>query len=653
MPAGTETVTVKIIGQETLSPASKKANNALKNVEKQSAKTGAALKSMAARYLGVGVAIAATVKLFKESLAAYKKQEKAEKDLAAAMKVTGTFTKQAHKEMLNFASARQKVTKFGDELTLQNMSLLQSFGMNTEEMKAATIAAQDFAAGLNIDLRTATLLVGKAFAGDTATLSRYGIKIEEGLSKSEKFTAVMQQLNKQFGGRAQAELESYEGQMTNISNRWGDITEKLGLFIAKIIKGVIPAIEGSMTALEKWGNVIKAVGVKVDEFKVKQSGISRLMEKLNLGWKSLIVPPQIQMMINLFGSATKAADNWATKVNSGFKITMAEAEKVRQSLKNIDIDTLTLATNTGTNVETIKGHWGEMTEAMQKAADVLGVNTKDALQKDVDKFTEAFRTVIGEQELSQSQMVTMRQNLFDNFEKLAGKEGAWMGIDSATLKSQSDKLSQTVLTGLTKMVDKQGKKIDESNKAFKENGDTTVAFIQSQTISTEQFINETINMVNNAVTEAVNADIDAHKDRVQVIKETAEYQVSTAQWVTFEINKQVLERERLYRQEASTAVAEANRVIAAWQIAQATIAATAGGGGEGGTIDTLHGGIDRVPRTGPYLLEEGERVVSKEENDNRSYDQSLHQDITMNVYGDNAYDSAHELKSLIAIRGAN
>jgi len=49
----------------------------------------------------------------------------------------------------------------------------------------------DVAAGLQIDLSTATDLVGRAMVGETGTLKRYGIIVKEGADAVETATAAM------------------------------------------------------------------------------------------------------------------------------------------------------------------------------------------------------------------------------------------------------------------------------------------------------------------------------------------------------------------------------------------------------------------------------------------------------------------------------
>ncbi|MFZ2406971.1 MAG: hypothetical protein WAW41_17680 [Methylobacter sp.] len=85
---------------------------------------------------------------------------------------------------------------------------------------------------------TAAELLGKAYAGNTMMLGRYGIIIDDTLKKGEKFDAVLKLLNQRFGGSAQAELLTYAGQWAKLKNQWSDIQEFLGLVFLKTMQAL-------------------------------------------------------------------------------------------------------------------------------------------------------------------------------------------------------------------------------------------------------------------------------------------------------------------------------------------------------------------------------------------------------------------------------
>lgn len=178
--------------------------------------------------------------------AAYMEQERALNKMGQAMKNQGDFSKAGLKDMEDYASAIQEASTVGDEAALSAMANLKSYGMLNDEVKRATQVAVDFAVAKKeegMTVVTASELIGKAYAGNTATLSRYGIVIDENIKGAAKFEAVMQQLQARFGGAAQAELETYEGRIKNLQNTWGDVKEVLGAIALEIADPLIPLMK--------------------------------------------------------------------------------------------------------------------------------------------------------------------------------------------------------------------------------------------------------------------------------------------------------------------------------------------------------------------------------------------------------------------------
>jgi len=155
-------------------------------------------------------------------------QEDAIKKLDTALKSLGPTSVTVSKNLQAQASALQKVTTAGDETIIKGQALLASFTKSESQIKAATVAALDLAAATGVDLNAAFLLMGKAAAGETSTLSRYGIILDEGLTKSEKFAAAIEKIGEQFGGQASAQAETFSGRISQIGNAYGDLTEKVG-----------------------------------------------------------------------------------------------------------------------------------------------------------------------------------------------------------------------------------------------------------------------------------------------------------------------------------------------------------------------------------------------------------------------------------------
>lgn len=190
-------------------------------------------KNMVAAAAATAVAFVAMAKVFSSVTEAAKAQENAVRALDAALLPLGASAGNVSKALQDQATALQRVTQFGDEQIIKGQALIASFTKNEEEIKKATAAALDLSAALGIELNASFLLLGKAASGETSTLSRYGIILDEGLSKSEKFAAALDAITDSFGGRAAEVAKTYGGLTQQISNAWGDLLETIGFAITK------------------------------------------------------------------------------------------------------------------------------------------------------------------------------------------------------------------------------------------------------------------------------------------------------------------------------------------------------------------------------------------------------------------------------------
>ena len=107
------------------------------------------------------------------------------------------------KALDKYSSELQKTTVFGDENTNVLMSQIGAFGANIEQTKQLTKATMDLAAGLNLDLNTAGLLVAKTIGSNTDALTRYGVGADGATDKSEKIANVVSSVDANSGGLAE------------------------------------------------------------------------------------------------------------------------------------------------------------------------------------------------------------------------------------------------------------------------------------------------------------------------------------------------------------------------------------------------------------------------------------------------------------------
>jgi hypothetical protein len=219
-----------------------------KDVEKQAKQTGSkagksisdglskgfgSVLKLAAPLAAAASAIAGAFTL-REAIRNAQIQEDAVNRLNSALQATGKFSQSTSKELQNFASDLQQVSKFGDEAILESIALTQSLAdLDTKGLKRATQASLDLASALKIDLTTASQLVARAANGQISTFTRYGIQIEKGRTEAETFENTLRTLEQRFGGRAQSEVNTFSGAIAQLKNNFGDTLEEIGFFITK------------------------------------------------------------------------------------------------------------------------------------------------------------------------------------------------------------------------------------------------------------------------------------------------------------------------------------------------------------------------------------------------------------------------------------
>jgi hypothetical protein len=181
--------------------------------------------------------------------------------------------------------AIQATTEFTDDMVSESQKTLTQFGVYPSKMEPAIRASADLAAGLGIDLKQATQLVGKAFAGETGTLSRFGVIVDDVALKTRGADAVLEAIQRQFGGAAAANLEAYSGKVTQIGNAWADVKESVGgmliqdPLVQRFLTGQLNSIKLLTGATEDQGVATRGMATAASEF-AGGAGTSQLLRVL-------------------------------------------------------------------------------------------------------------------------------------------------------------------------------------------------------------------------------------------------------------------------------------------------------------------------------------------------------------------------------------
>jgi hypothetical protein len=222
------------------------ADNALKNLQKVEKQTGLTLKGFLNLIPGpikAAVSFAALARVGKDMIRSFGEQEEAIAAMGAALRASGDYSAIAVEDFVALSFELQKVTTYGDEVTLSAMAMLRQLTtLDNDGIKNIIPAVQDFASAMGVDLVQAASLVGKTLGSDTNALSRYGVQIDMTGSESERLAELTDQLKSKFGGMATSLASTDTGALKQFKNAMGDLAELGGEMIVDFL---MPATNGA------------------------------------------------------------------------------------------------------------------------------------------------------------------------------------------------------------------------------------------------------------------------------------------------------------------------------------------------------------------------------------------------------------------------
>lgn len=293
-------------------------------------------------------------------------------------------------QLQKLAGDLQVVTTYGDEATMAAMKLGVNMGIPAAQMEDATKAAMGLSAAYEMDLNTAMQLVAKANAGQTGTLSRYGIVLDQTKSKEEQFIELLQ---KGKGAFPLAEAQTTGQKLQQLKNVWGDLKEVVGQFLVELF-GVNGSIQDTSKALlaatryieknmQEWIFEIKYVftyfeaGIKA-VWAIFEPAVTFLWESFKASMENIVSIAQwgIENAGNIFASLPE--------------IFAGIGKDILQCWKNLFSGLLHLAGNLGKAIWTaMKGGgtggfeeaWKKLQADAEKTTGDMGKFTKEALVK--------------------------------------------------------------------------------------------------------------------------------------------------------------------------------------------------------------------------------------------------------------------------------
>jgi len=212
------------------------------------------------------------------SVQAFREQNKAIAQVEAGLKSTAGQVGFTSQELQKMASDLQNKTLFGDEVILKDATaqLLTFTNISGQNFARTQQAALDLATRLDGDLKGASIQLGKALndpVANLSALSRSGIQFSEdqkAVIKSltetgnlaEAQTLILDELNKQYGGSAEAAAEA-DGGFTQLANSFGDLQEEIGRLLVQYLRPIVDRLKSFVQFLQGTSDGTKTLALAI------------------------------------------------------------------------------------------------------------------------------------------------------------------------------------------------------------------------------------------------------------------------------------------------------------------------------------------------------------------------------------------------------
>ena len=245
-------------------------NKAFKQAETATDKLTKNVKTLAKTF-GLAFSTTAVLAYAKTSVKAAAEDQKAQQQLALALKNVGLGRDAASSE----AYIQSLQTEFGivdDKLRPAYQTLAVATG-NTAEAQRLLNLSLDISASTGKDLSSVTAALSRAYLGNNAALSRLGVGISKADLASKSFEDITAQLTNTFKGSATAAASTFQGSIDKLGVAAANVSEIIGtgLIDALTNLGEDTSVADLATNMEKTAlylaDVIRGIGTLAAKLK--------------------------------------------------------------------------------------------------------------------------------------------------------------------------------------------------------------------------------------------------------------------------------------------------------------------------------------------------------------------------------------------------
>ena len=265
--AGSRTLKLSILADvDDLKKKLSTADNDVQGFTGQIEKFG---KMAAAAFAAAAAAAAAyAVKIGIDGVKAAIEDEAAQKRLAMALEnATGATNEQ-------IKAVEDQILKYQLAYGVSDKDLrpaLQRLALSTNDLTKAQdllATALDVSIGTGKPLETVTNALAKAYDGSTTSLAKLGVGLSAAELKSMSFAQVQDQLNRTFGGAAQEQANTYQGQIARLTQTFEEAKESIGARLLPVLQQLFDTFLNKIVpAIAKFSSVFDPIKQAIDDNK--------------------------------------------------------------------------------------------------------------------------------------------------------------------------------------------------------------------------------------------------------------------------------------------------------------------------------------------------------------------------------------------------
>ena len=426
---------------------------------------------------------------------AFDKQQKAIAQVEAGLKSTGNQVGITSEELQKMASDLQKTTLFGDEEILQGATaqLLTFTNIAGEQFARTQEVALDLATRLDGDLKSASIMLGKALndpVANLSALSRAGIQFsteQKAVVKSlvetnrlaDAQTIILNELEKQYGGSAAAAAQAGLGPIQQLGNALSDMSEDIGAILLPMIQDLAQWVKNIAEKFAGLDDSTKTIVVTIGLLVAALGPALMLFGSITVAVTALSGPIGI-IVVALAALVTGLT--WLTTSSSDTAINIRNAFIAMANVIIKSVNTIISAINLINPFEQIKPI-KEFTYEAKTGLDEVGnaaENTAtsltevesgvDSLVEKLPELTEATKQYSDAVEVMQTEFIYGMSPIEEQFENMV----TW----TADLRTEAEKNADTLKASLAEMAVDMGATLSQGAQDFQAFGNMVLNSIR-------------------------------------------------------------------------------------------------------------------------------------------------------------------------------